>query len=102
MKIPLFITNISNREAEFSTIGRALVAPRTIWSGTSHREFAALLRRENPEVVHVHNTFMMISPSIYSACRDHGVPVVQTLHNFRLLDHGLWKSVSHGCWPRLR
>jgi glycosyltransferase involved in cell wall biosynthesis len=110
----------SNREIlEFSAIGRALVAPRTIWSGDSHREFAALLRREDPDVVHVHNTFMMISPSIYSACRDHGVPVVQTLHNFRLLcpaatffrdgkicedcvDHGLWCSVRHGCYRNSR
>jgi glycosyltransferase involved in cell wall biosynthesis len=106
----------SNHEiSEFSAIGRALVAARTIWSGDSHREFAALLRRENPDLVHIHNTFMMISPSVYSACRDHGVPVVQTLHNFRLLcpaatffrdgkvcedcvDDGLWKSVSHGCY----
>jgi glycosyltransferase involved in cell wall biosynthesis len=106
----------SNHEiSELSAIERAMVVPRTIWSNDSHREFAKLLRRENPDVVHIHNTFMMISPSIYSACRDQGVPVVQTLHNFRLLcpaatffrdgkvceecvDDGLWKSVSHGCY----
>ena len=36
-------------------------------------------------MVHVHNTFVMISPSIYWACADQDVPVVQTLHNYRLL-----------------
>ena len=106
----------SNHEiSELSAIERAMVIPNTIWSRDSHRAFAQLLRRENPDVVHIHNTFMMISPSIYGACRDQGVPVVQTLHNFRLLcpaatffrdgkvceecvDDGLWKSVSHGCY----
>jgi glycosyltransferase involved in cell wall biosynthesis len=106
----------SNHEiSELSAIERAMVIPNTIWSSDSHRAFAQLLRRENPQVVHIHNTFMMISPSIYSACRDQKVPVVQTLHNFRLLcpaatffrdgkvceecvDDGLWKSVSHGCY----
>jgi glycosyltransferase involved in cell wall biosynthesis len=106
----------SNQEiTELSAIGRALVAPRTVWSGDSRREFAALLGREKPDIVHVHNTFVMISPSIYSACRDNRVPVVQTLHNFRLLcpaaqllrngkicedciDHSLWRSIWHGCY----
>jgi glycosyltransferase involved in cell wall biosynthesis len=106
----------SNHEiSKLSAFDRAMVIPRTIWSSDSHREFSELLRRENPDVVHIHNTFIMISPSIYSACRDHGVPVVQTLHNFRLLcpaatffrdgrvceeciDDGLRKSVSHCCY----
>lgn len=106
----------SNHEiSQLSAIQRAMVIPNTIWSSDSHRAFAGLLHRENPDVVHIHNTFMMISPSIYSACRDQGVPVVQTLHNFRLLcpaatffrdgkvceecvDDGLWRSVSHGCY----
>ena len=61
----------SNHEiSEFSAIGRAMVIPNTIWSSDSHRAFAQQLRCENPDVVHIHNTFMMISPSIYSACRD--------------------------------
>jgi glycosyltransferase involved in cell wall biosynthesis len=59
-----------------------------IWSSASHREMLALLRREKPDIVHVHNTLMQISPSIFGACREAGVPVVQTLHNFRLLCPG--------------
>lgn len=37
-----------------------------------------------PDIVHVHNSFPRLSPSIYDACRDAGVPVVHTLHNFRI------------------
>ena len=61
------------------------LAKRTVWASDTKREFLQLLHSEKPAVVHVHNTFVMISPSIYSACREAGVPVVQTLHNYRLL-----------------
>ncbi|MFX8933901.1 hypothetical protein ABTN02_19505, partial [Acinetobacter baumannii] len=38
-----------------------------------------------PDIVHVHNAFPRLTPSIYGACRAAGVPVVQTLHNFRIM-----------------
>ena len=70
---------------EYSAWERFALPPRTVWSGKTRRDFANVLRESKPDVVHVHNTFMVISPSIYSACREEGVPVVQTLHNYRLL-----------------
>jgi glycosyltransferase involved in cell wall biosynthesis len=106
----------SNHEIEeLSALGRGALVIRTVWSSDTHHNFGALLDREKPDVVHVHNTFVMISPSIYSACRKRGVPVVQTLHNFRLLcpgaqflrdgkicedcvAHGLLRSVWHSCY----
>jgi glycosyltransferase involved in cell wall biosynthesis len=76
----------TNSEIEdYSVWERLALAPRTIWSGKSRRDFAGVLRGSKADVVHVHNTFMVISPSIYSACREQRVPVVQTLHNYRLL-----------------
>lgn len=57
----------------------------TIWSVKSLREVRALIAKEKPDVAHFHNTFPLISPAIYDACADFGVPVVQTLHNYRLL-----------------
>jgi hypothetical protein len=44
-----------------------------------------LIRRERPDVAHVYNALALVSPSIYNGCRDEGVPVVQTLYNYRLL-----------------
>jgi glycosyltransferase involved in cell wall biosynthesis len=87
----------------------------SIWSADSHREMTSLLLSLKPDVVHVHNTFPRISPSIYSACADAEVPVVQTLHNYRMfcpagtvfrdghaceacLGGGVWRSVMHGCY----
>jgi glycosyltransferase involved in cell wall biosynthesis len=70
---------------DFSGLRRIQLAQNTVWSYDTRKEFLGLLRAQQPDVVHVHNTFPMISPSIYSACYEARVPVVQTLHNYRLL-----------------
>ncbi|MGA8312513.1 MAG: glycosyltransferase, partial [Terriglobales bacterium] len=79
----------SNAEIQdFSALRRLGLAKRAVWASDSYEEISCLIRKETPELVHVHNTLLMISPSIYSACREMGVPVVQTLHNYRLLCPG--------------
>jgi glycosyltransferase involved in cell wall biosynthesis len=57
----------------------------TIWNRRTHQELRALMQREQPDIVHVHNTFPVISPAVYYAAGEEGIPVVQTLHNYRLL-----------------
>ena len=66
-------------------MSRAAVAARTIWSRQTRQRLLKLLREVRYDVAHFHNIFPLISPSAYSACREAGVPVVQTLHNYRLL-----------------
>jgi glycosyltransferase involved in cell wall biosynthesis len=46
---------------------------------------AARIHQFQPDIVHVHNFFPTLTPSVYDACRSAGVPVVQTLHNYRLM-----------------
>jgi glycosyltransferase involved in cell wall biosynthesis len=58
---------------------------QVIWSRPSHQELLQVLDDACPDVAHFHNTFLLISPSAYFACRKAGVPVIQTLHNYRLL-----------------
>src|SRR5207302_7297763 len=66
-------------------MGRLELASRTIWSGPAFLEMRRLICVHRPQVVHFHNTLPLISPAAYYAARAEGVPVVQTLHNFRLL-----------------
>lgn len=63
----------------------ASAALQAVWSVPVVRDFEELLLSFKPDVVHVHNTFPLISPAIYWVAHRLGVPVVQTLHNFRLL-----------------
>jgi glycosyltransferase involved in cell wall biosynthesis len=57
----------------------------TIWSRKSARELKKLIRDRRPEIAHFHNTFPLISPSVYSSCREEGIPIVQSIHNPRLM-----------------
>lgn len=57
----------------------------TIWNSKVYREVRTLIRETEAQVAHFHNTFPLISPSAYYAAQAEGVPVVQTIHNFRLL-----------------
>src|ERR1051326_6286986 len=94
----------------------ARVAVQTIWSERSRRRLRRVLAEFRPDVTHFHNTFPLISPSAYYACHAAGVPVVQTVHNYRLgcpqagffRDGRIcedcrgkaiaWPGVVHGCY----
>jgi glycosyltransferase involved in cell wall biosynthesis len=66
-------------------LGYVNSAFQTIWSRSSYNAIKRILKEVKPDLVHFHNTFMLISPSAYYACAEMGVPVIQTLHNYRLL-----------------
>jgi len=86
-----------------------------LWSSRTHSELRSLIAKERPEVAYIHNTIPLISPSAYFACAEAGVPVIQTLHNYRFLcpastflrrgqiceecvTSTLFRSVWHGCY----
>jgi glycosyltransferase involved in cell wall biosynthesis len=66
-------------------LGKAITGIRTLWAWDTARELQSILRKERPELVHFHNTFPLISPAAYYACKAEGVPIVQSLHNPRIL-----------------
>ena len=63
---------------------KAALPAAVVWNGGVRRDLRAVLRSRRPDVVHVHNTFPLLSASVLYACRDARVPVVVTLHNYRL------------------
>lgn len=73
---------------ERNILRRFVLGHETAWSATTYEEVVALVRRTKPNIAHFHNTFPQISPSAYAACKDNGVRVVQTLHNYRLICPG--------------
>ena len=61
------------------------LAAKTVWSLKALNEVTQQLRLQLYDVVHVHNFFPLISPSVFYAASAEGIPVFQTLHNYRLL-----------------
>lgn len=109
----------SDSIAEFSAGKRAQMPLRISWSETDRLAILRTIRKFNPEIVHVHNVFPLISPSILVACTALSVPVVATLHNYRLfcasgnllrdgkpclvcLDHSPVNGIIHSCYRNSR
>jgi glycosyltransferase involved in cell wall biosynthesis len=71
--------------ADLVEMPRLRQAAATIWNGGAADRLRRFLEEDPPEVVHVHNTFPLLSPAIHHAAARSGAAVVQTLHNYRLL-----------------
>lgn len=68
------------------SVARKTTLPgRVIWSQEAYRDLRATLAEHKPDVVHMHNTFPLLSPAVLYACRAQSTPVVITLHNYRLM-----------------
>ena len=96
--------------------GTVSAGVETLWSAKSMRQVRSLIEKEKPDVAHFHNTFPLISPAVYHTCSRYGVPVVQTLHNYRLICPAAtclregkiceeclgrsvaWAGLAHGCY----
>ncbi len=92
---------------------RAMV---TLWNSQVYQNLRKLIREAKPDVVHLHNTFPLASPAVIRAAKAEGLPVIMTLHNYRLLCPAAtffrngrvcedclgksipWPGAIHGCW----
>lgn len=74
-----------NNEINESLFKKILLPFSTIWSFKTYRDVKKIIKNENIDLVHCHNTFPLISPSVYYAARKMKIPVIQTIHNFRFL-----------------
>jgi len=101
--------------AQLDALPRWQVAIDSVWSKRTISGVGQLLRSFQPHVIHAHNTFPLISPSLYIVAEHYQVPVVQSLHNLRLLctqamltrhDRSChdcvgrwpWRAVLHRCY----
>ena len=100
---------------QMSKLQKIFLPITTVFNPRTYKDIKKLIREENIEIVHVHNTLNLVSPAVYYAARRMKVPVVQTIHNFRLLcpgatfyrdghicedcvEKGLICAVKHGCY----
>lgn len=113
------ITYEKHNDDVVTGLDKLKAALTTAWSRKTYEELKHLIAKEKPDLAHFHNIWYLISPSAYYACKDAGVPVIQTLHNFRMFcANGLllrdgqvcekcvgtlpWKGVRYGCYGSSR
>ena len=61
------------------------VSLQSVYNFSSARKVAKLIRKFKPDIIHVHNLFFIASPSVIYAAKKYRVPVVFTVHNYRLI-----------------
>jgi glycosyltransferase involved in cell wall biosynthesis len=75
----------SSAEIAQMRFGRILAFFSGILNAKARCQFRGLLHKARPDIVHIHNLFPLISPAILPECSKAGIPVVMTVHNYRLL-----------------
>lgn len=81
-----------------ATINSVELALKTVWSKEAYQTVKQRLKKQPHDIVHVQNFFPLISPSVHYAAKSEGVPVVQTLRNYRLLcPNGLFFRDGRTC-----
>ena len=104
----------SNEEAAHG-LPKALLPLHAVWNHAAAQDIKHIIKTQNIDAVHIHNTLLLLSPAVVRAAKSTGVPVVQTLHNFRLFcpngillrdgrvcedcpRHGLSCAIRHRCY----
>lgn len=105
---------------QIKTMSSWSVAKDTLWNHQVYQELRSLAAQIKPDIVHFHNTFPLVSPAAYYAVKAAGIPVVQTLNNYRLLCPNAlflrngnvcedclgkvlpWPGTVHGCYQNNR
>ena len=93
------VLSVPGQQRSGDRLNPLVLLGNTIWNRQIHQKLRALMRQEKPDIVHVHNTFPVISPAVYYAANEEGIPVVQTLHNYR---YALSRGHSFPRWPCVR
>lgn len=79
------VVRFTRHNQDITGRSRVAVAADTIWNRRASQELADVARAASVDVAHFQNTFPVISPAAYHAVRRLGIPVVQSLRNYRLL-----------------
>jgi len=108
-------TKSNTKIDNYSFIEKSKLFFEAAYSIKLYNEISELIKGSEPDICHVHNTMPLISPSVYYACSENNIPVIQTLHNYRLLcsnaylfrdgkvceeciGKSLYNSVKYGCY----
>ena len=86
-----FVSSLDTKRISFGLNG-LFQTLRAVWSFEAKRQMEAMVKAFRPDVVHVHNLYTHLSPSVLAVCRKYRIPVVMTVHDYALVsaNYSLW------------
>lgn len=117
-KVTIF-TRHNDEINQLSSLKKLALLYQVSWSRQSYSRLEQLIKQNKPDIAHIHNTFPLISPSIYYVLKKYNIPIVQVIHNYRLfcasgifyrknsicekcLEHGNIFAIIYGCYRNSR
>jgi glycosyltransferase involved in cell wall biosynthesis len=102
----------SDSIGELPAVQKALLPLSPIYGRAAQQDLSRLLAADRPDVLHLHNPYPLLSPWVIRTAHAHGVPVIQTVHNYRqVCSSGLYFRDGHNCqdcrgkllgWPAIQ
>ncbi|MGB3073130.1 MAG: glycosyltransferase [Candidatus Moraniibacteriota bacterium] len=93
-----FVSNVDYHDAAAGLWSKLRAALRILWNHEAATKLDALIEEFKPEVAHLHNTYHQLSPSILWTLRKHGVRIVMTLHDYKLISPNYSLLVRGRIW----
>lgn len=90
-----FVSSLDTSRVGFGLDGvRQLI--RAFWCREAEQKMRKLLAAFKPDMVHLHNAYTHLSPSVLRPCKQAGIPVVMTVHDYALVsaNYGLWDGTQ--------
>lgn len=80
-----FVSEVDYQENSYSLFQKLRVALKMIWNREANKKLRALIAEFRPDIAHAHNIYHQLSPSIFHALKKAGIPIVLTLHDYKLV-----------------
>lgn len=93
-----FVESVDYGALDLSLVERLRMAGRILWNHEANRKLAALLQEFQPDIAHAHNIYHQLSPSILWTLRKHDVPIVMTLHDYKVISPNYSLFVRGQIW----
>ena len=93
-----FVESVDYAASRLSVAEKLRMAMRIIWNREANQKLESLLREFQPDIVHLHNIYHQLSPSILWVLKRHRIPMVMTLHDYKLLSPNYSLFVRGQIW----
>ncbi|MGB5018444.1 MAG: glycosyltransferase, partial [Candidatus Moraniibacteriota bacterium] len=94
-----FVSGVEYGEDEQMSLWQKVrTAGRIIWNTEAYRRMLAIIDEFHPDVAHVHNIYHQLSPSILWALRKRRIPILMTLHDYKLISPNYSLFVRGRIW----
>jgi glycosyltransferase involved in cell wall biosynthesis len=79
-----FVSEVETEKVKIGWQGLRTLG-RMMFSFEAQQKMNQLIKEEKPNLVHAHNVYYQISPTVFLPIREHGIPLVMTVHDYHLI-----------------